>query len=188
VPGNGSSNVGVSSSNSLGPLLEGTSNFSIASQSRLHNVISIVRMGHSNHVILKKCQEKRGHWYVLSANASKISLLDLRHVALSKHGLHMYFNLQSQCNLIIYKRKCFPWQKFIFHKIISHQFPPSLFSSVLQLTCSKVSATFHASETFYNWAQNLCEHCYEYQVINNTKKYQLYITNILFSPSLAEEL
>jgi hypothetical protein len=70
----------------------------------LHNVISIVRMGHSNHVMLKKCQEKSGHWYVLSANASKISLLDLRHVALSKHGLHMYFNLQSQCNLIIYKR------------------------------------------------------------------------------------
>ncbi len=58
---NGSSNVGVSTSNSLGPLLEGTSNFSIASQSRLHNVLSIVRMGHSNHVMLKKCQEKRGH-------------------------------------------------------------------------------------------------------------------------------
>jgi hypothetical protein len=61
VPGNGSSNVGVSNSNSLGPLFEGTSNFSIASQSRLHNVISIVRMGHSNHVMLKNCQEKWGH-------------------------------------------------------------------------------------------------------------------------------
>jgi hypothetical protein len=92
---------------------------------------------------------KKGHWYVLCANASEISLLDLRHGAISKHGLHMCFNLHSQCNLIIYNNKCFPWQKFLFHKTILHQFPSSLFSSVLQLTCSKVSATLHATETLY---------------------------------------
>lgn len=86
---------------------------------------------------------------MLCANASEISLLDLRHGAISKLGLHMCFNLHSQCNLIIYNNKCFPWQKFLFHKTILHQFPSSLFSSVLQLTCSKVSATLHATETLY---------------------------------------
>lgn len=97
----------------------------------------------------KEVSRKKGHWYVLCANASEISLLDLRHGAISKLGLHMCFNLHSQCNLIIYNNKCFPWQKFLFHKTILHQFPSSLFSSVLQLTCSKVSATLHATETLY---------------------------------------
>jgi hypothetical protein len=97
----------------------------------------------------KEVSRKKGHWYVLCANASEISLLDLRHGAISKLGLHMCFNLHSQCNLIIYNNKCFPSQKFLFHKTILHQFPSSLFSSVLQLTCSKVSATLHATEMLY---------------------------------------
>jgi len=53
---------------------------------------------------LKKCQEKRVIDMCSVQNASEISLLDLRHGAISKLGLHMCFNLHSQCNLIIYNK------------------------------------------------------------------------------------